>query len=266
MAVEVKCEQCGKVEQVIPARSRKYRFCSYSCRGSWRKAHYKGKANPNWKGGEIEIVCKSCRKVFLDIPSSKRKFCSKPCADKDGFRYSGKEHPNYREDARRKNRTGKHHQWVNAVISRDKATCQECGAVEIELHAHHIKSYKGYPELRFDVSNGITLCYKCHWDIHSATNENGVNSGKVQTGSAVDNLEPSLGGNIREGATTNGRAYRRWEGKCTNCGTFISRRLSDVKGKAKTFCSKRCVGLYYKNWKHRWTNGSNSDTSAPHVK
>jgi hypothetical protein len=32
----------------------------------------------------------------------------------------------------------------------------DCGEV------HHIKSFALYPELRFDINNGITTCRECH--------------------------------------------------------------------------------------------------------
>jgi len=241
----VKCAYCKKDENVSASRAKSYKFCSYECRGKWRKQSYIGENNPNWKGGVKDRSCLHCGKVFQPpIPSSKQKFCSKPCADAGGFRYTGKDHPNYREEARRKNRGGSHKKWVNAVISRDKATCQHCHITGVELHAHHIKSYKDNTELRFDVDNGITLCYKCHWNLHSAINAKAVNSGKTLTGNAEDNPEPSLEGNLKEGVTTRGRAYRRWEGKCDYCDAFISRCLSDVTGKKHIFCDHICRGKW----------------------
>ena len=53
-------------------------------------------------------------------------------------------------------------QWRSDVFSRDNWTCQGCKEVGGELNAHHIKSWKDFPELRFNVDNGITLCKKCH--------------------------------------------------------------------------------------------------------
>ena len=56
-------------------------------------------------------------------------------------------------------------QWVKAVKDRDNWTCQECGATN-NLHAHHIKRWKDYPDLRYDLDNGVTLCHTCHERAH----------------------------------------------------------------------------------------------------
>lgn len=55
--------------------------------------------------------------------------------------------------------------WIKAVKDRDARKCVECGATE-NLHAHHIKRWRDYPELRYDVSNGKTLCHPCHEAAH----------------------------------------------------------------------------------------------------
>jgi len=56
--------------------------------------------------------------------------------------------------------------WRIAVLERDEYTCQHCNQKGGQLHCHHLKSFKTYPELRFEVSNGIVLCAKCHERLH----------------------------------------------------------------------------------------------------
>ena len=56
--------------------------------------------------------------------------------------------------------------WRVNVYKRDDYTCHDCGKRGIYLHAHHLKGWTKYPELRFDVDNGISLCRECHWARH----------------------------------------------------------------------------------------------------
>ncbi|MCK9429552.1 MAG: NUMOD3 domain-containing DNA-binding protein [Candidatus Omnitrophica bacterium] len=58
--------------------------------------------------------------------------------------------------------------WREAVFLRDNFTCQNknCHYCNNKqggfLHPHHIKPFSLYPELRFDVNNGITYCKDYH--------------------------------------------------------------------------------------------------------
>ena len=59
--------------------------------------------------------------------------------------------------------TSEYKQWRFDVLMRDKFTCQDCGdARGGNLNAHHIQPFSTHPELRFEVSNGITVCNDCH--------------------------------------------------------------------------------------------------------
>lgn len=64
-------------------------------------------------------------------------------------------------------RSLKYRLWRESVFKRDNWTCVWCGAKNgngkaIVLNADHIKSFAYYPELRFAIDNGRTLCIDCH--------------------------------------------------------------------------------------------------------
>ena len=52
--------------------------------------------------------------------------------------------------------------WRKDIFKRDDYTCQICGERGCELNADHIKPFAYYPELRYDLNNGRTLCVLCH--------------------------------------------------------------------------------------------------------
>ncbi len=57
-------------------------------------------------------------------------------------------------------------EWRKAVYERDGYTCQLCGSRGVKLNAHHKMQYAHFPELRYAIDNGITLCVPCHKAIH----------------------------------------------------------------------------------------------------
>ena len=53
-------------------------------------------------------------------------------------------------------------EWRSKVFQRDNWTCQTCQTRGVYLEAHHIKPWAKFPEFRYEVSNGVTLCLPCH--------------------------------------------------------------------------------------------------------
>jgi len=81
-------------------------------------------------------------------------------------------------------------EWSAAIKARD-CKCVTCGA-ETALVAHHIKPKSQYPELKYDLDNGVTLCVDCHKDHHREHPVVGIGKdvvGKVALKKRIKELE-----------------------------------------------------------------------------
>lgn len=186
--VNLLCQQCGKSFTAFPYQATR-RFCSSSCYWSAMKT---GKRGPT-----LEVACCVCQKQFrtwayrLEVGAlTCSRSCSKTAKERGEHRtcaicdtpfYASRQSIDrgqghycsvfcYGLARRRQNHEGRngwqYRDWRKAVYKRDRWTCQRCGARGVELHAHHIQMWSRFPDLRFEITNGRTLCWPCHYQTH----------------------------------------------------------------------------------------------------
>lgn len=145
-----KCSRCGKeVEEAWPhIETENEVFC-------WDCAFIKGLIS------EYEYL----ENVGLCLPNIRA------CVRNDEIFITTRKFP-WEKTPKQNRHSAEYSKWRTAVFERDGFKCQECGQVGGTLNAHHIKEFAKYPELRFDVDNGITLCEKCHKDLHRRKRKN----------------------------------------------------------------------------------------------
>jgi hypothetical protein len=137
--VAVPCTVCQKVVHRSPSQILVRVFCSKKCHDLRR-----------------ECVCEVCKTLFLAPPckhAGNHTYCSIRCS---GIAKRRHLKPNQGR------RSPEDRAWRAAVLARDKRTCQHCAGTR-RLEAHHIIPIKDRPDLRHEVSNGLTLCHQCHF-------------------------------------------------------------------------------------------------------
>lgn len=96
-------------------------------------------------------------------------------AKRKSGRWSKEDNPNWKggiAGVKNERNNGRMTWWRKSVKRRDNYICQKCGIDgkipcgschrKPVLHADHIKPWSDYPELRYEISNGRTLCEDCH--------------------------------------------------------------------------------------------------------
>lgn len=120
-------------------------------RGRFQKGHKINVGRPGNSGGRGKIVSQEVREKIRN--SLRGKYRGENSSNWQGGKSSQskilRDRVEYKE-------------WRTAVFTRDNWTCQTCGVRGVALQAHHIKPFAYFPELIFDINNGVTLCIECH--------------------------------------------------------------------------------------------------------
>ena len=135
----------------------------YKTKELWNDPNYRKRMSEAHRG-QIPTNLKELQKLLIGnkycigrIPWNKGKTCPQLQGKNNGHWKGGTQ--SERKLAMRKN---DYRLWRTAVFMRDNYTCQECGMRGKYMEADHIKSWEKYPELRYAIDNGRTLCRSCH--------------------------------------------------------------------------------------------------------
>jgi len=149
------CGTCGEEFTVIAARKKTARFCSRKC------------ANVFFRSDDFKKVMK---KIVDKNPFGFKKGNIPPYKGRKFPQVSGKNNINWKGGITPENCKIRHSleikMWREAVFIRDDYTCRHCAKKGGKLNAHHIKFFSTHPELRTEITNGLTLCVDCHKKIH----------------------------------------------------------------------------------------------------
>ena len=132
--------------------------------------------NDRDKNGSVIVKCQcSCGKICYQSGSRVCNGIVKSCGclvkeinTKLCAARSGSNHYKWKNDRESVSKRIRHQMksFTSTVLNRDSFTCQKCHRRGGDLVAHHLDGYNWCVEKRREISNGITLCEKCHHHFH----------------------------------------------------------------------------------------------------
>lgn len=155
--VTVKCINCEGAIECWPSKANTKKYCSMVCRNIDYKIRLKNNRVP---------ITDESRKKMSESQKKLREIIPVWNKGKAYHQIRGANHHNWNGGSNERHQAMgriEYKSWRSAVFARDNYTCQVCDTYGVKFHADHIKSWKDYPELRYEVSNGRTLCVPCHY-------------------------------------------------------------------------------------------------------
>lgn len=165
-----KCVKCDECKEIASFRKRKKWF-SHTCKECYAAQYRTGKANSGrfqkghsirnrTKGKPSKLRGRKLSAEHIEKTASKLRGRKQSPEHIEKARQGRLNSPNIFRDGKSR-RSRKSVQWSLSVRERDGNKCMHCLTIE-NLHAHHIIPWKIDESLRYELSNGITLCKSCH--------------------------------------------------------------------------------------------------------
>lgn len=209
------CRKCLRCSKDLAYETRK--FCSQKCRARWqydncpKTRETLAKNLVRGRAGDHTERNKAISKAHLGKPKPRKPIAS-------GTPYA--------EERRTIAGRLEYRIWRQTVFKRDGWKCVICES-RTKLQAHHIRRWKDYPDLRFEVSNGISLCFVCHCNVDEIAMISkfeawtSSNSQIELSEQEVESLKPIIC-------------------NCPTCGTLVRRPRSRAKQYKTFYCSRVC--------------------------
>ena len=159
-----------KVNESVKNFTNRRKFCSIKCQNEWQTSR------TSWNKGltinddpRVARFVNAGHKAHIGVAPWNKGVKGIQIAWNRGLpmeRWQKENNPNWKGGITKENekirKTIEYKNWRRACMERDNFTCQICLKRGGDLEIDHIKPQSLFPELRFELTNGRTLCIPCH--------------------------------------------------------------------------------------------------------